>query len=141
MELFTDDAARGFLETIPPDNRAELLDEVPANLARRLLRLLSPDDRQKTLNLLGYADATAGRAMTPDFIDLHHLITVSQALEKIRRLAMTKETIYMSYVIDSQRRLLGTVSLKDLVLADPETRVSEMSADNRYPTSDVLLAP
>jgi magnesium transporter len=95
-----------------------------------LLRLLSPEDRQVTLKLLGYEDGTAGRIMNPDFVDLRHDMTVNQALERIRQLAVERETIYELYVMDSERRLLGTVSLKDLVLASPGAGISDIMQHN-----------
>ncbi len=76
--------------------------------------------------LLGYGEDTAGRIMTPEYIDLKSYVTVAQALEKIRRVGLDKETIYYSYVIDEQRRLIGIVSIRQLVLADPETRVADL---------------
>ncbi|MDD3264376.1 MAG: magnesium transporter, partial [Dehalococcoidales bacterium] len=130
LETFTDNRARFFFESMQPDDRAELLDEVPAKVARRLLKLLSTYERQATLILLGYKDNTAGRVMTPDFIDLDSRINIAQALDRIRKLAVEKETIYVAYVMDSGRKLLGTVSLKDLVLADPETRITEITSEN-----------
>lgn len=120
LESFTDQAARVLLEAMAPDDRAELLDEVPAIVARRLLQVLSPEERGVTLQLLGYEEGTAGREMTPLFVDLDIDMTVSQALERIRHLAIDREAIYESYVTDGQRHLLGSVSLKDLVLSDPE---------------------
>lgn len=126
LEAFADSRARFFFEAMQPDDRAELLDEVPAKVARRLLKLLSTSERQATLTLLGYSDNTAGRVMTPDFIDLDYRMTVAGALERIRRLAVEKETIYVAYVMDNERKLLGTIHLKDLVLADPETRVADI---------------
>jgi magnesium transporter len=130
LEAFTDNRAKYFFESMPPDDRAELLDEVPAKVARRLIKLLSCSERQTTLVLLGYEENTAGRVMTPDFIDLDFRMTVAEALERIRELAVTKETILVAYVIDSGRKLLGTVGLKDLVLTDPETPISEIMAEN-----------
>jgi magnesium transporter len=130
LEAFTDNRAKYFFESMPPDDRAELLDEVPAKVARRLLKLLSCSERQTTLVLLGYEENTAGRVMTPDFIDLDFRMTVAEALERIRKLAVAKETILVAYVMDSCRKLLGTVSLKDLVLTDPETPISEIMAEN-----------
>ncbi len=121
LESFTDEAARGLLEAMAPDDRAELLDEVPAIVARRLLRVLSPEERGVTLQLLGYEEGSAGREMTPLFVDLDIDMTVRQALERIRQLAINRETIYECYVTDGQRHLLGSVSLKDLVLSDSET--------------------
>ena len=126
LEAFSDQTARNFLEAMPPDDRTELLDEVPAKVARRLLQILSPDQRRVTLQLLGYEEETAGREMTPLFVDLHSDMTVAQSLERVRRLAINRETVYECYVMDRRRYLIGTVSLKDLVIADPDARVSDI---------------
>lgn len=126
LEAFSDQAARSFLEAMPPDDRTELLDEAPAKVARRLLQILSPDQRRLTMQLLGYDEGTAGREMTPLFVDLHGDMTVAQALERIRKLAINRETVYECYVMDRRRRLIGTVSLKDLVLADPDAKVTDV---------------
>jgi magnesium transporter len=126
LEAFSDQTARNFLEAMPPDDRTELLDEVPAKVARRLLQILSPDQRRVTLQLLGYEEETAGREMTPLFVDLHSDMTVAQALERVRQLAINRETVYECYVMDRRRYLTGTVSLKDLVIADPNAKVSDI---------------
>jgi magnesium transporter len=126
LEAFSDQTARNFLEAMPPDDRTELLDEVPAKVARRLLQILSPDQRRVTLQLLGYEEKTAGREMTPLFVDLHSDMTVAQCLERVRQLAINRETVYECYVMDRRRYLIGTVSLKDLVIADPNARVSDI---------------
>jgi len=126
LEAFSDQTARNFLEAMPPDDRTELLDEVPAKVARRLLQILSPDQRRVTLQLLGYEEETAGREMTPLFVDLHSDMTVAQALERVRQLAINRETVYVCYVMDRRRYLIGTVSLKDLVIADPNAKVSDI---------------
>lgn len=126
LEAFSDQAARDFLEAMPPDDRTELLDEVPAKVARRLLQILSPDQRRVTMQLLGYDEETAGREMTPLFVDLHSYMTVTQALERVRQLAINRETVYECYVMDRRRYLIGTVSLKDLVIADPNAKVSDI---------------
>ena len=130
LEAFSDQAARGFLEAMPPDDRTELLDEVPAKVARRLLQILSPDQRRVTMQLLGYEEGTAGREMTPLFVDLHSDMTVAQALERVRRLAINRETVYECYVMDRRRHLIGTVSLKDLVIADPDIKVADIMKPN-----------
>jgi len=126
LEAFSDQAARDFLEAMPPDDRTELLDEVPAKVARRLLQILSPEQRRVTLKLLGYEEETAGREMTPLFVDLHSDMTVTQALERVRQLAITRETVYQCYVMDRRRYLIGIVSLKDLVIASPDAKVSDI---------------
>lgn len=126
LEAFSDQAARSFLESLPPDDRTDLLEEVPAKVARRLLQILSPDQRRLTMQLLGYEEGTAGREMTPLFVDLHGDMTVAQALQRVRRLAIDRETVYECYVMDRLRHLIGTVSLKDMVIADPDARVSDI---------------
>jgi magnesium transporter len=126
LEAFSDQAARNFLEAMPPDDRTELLEEVPAKVARRLLQILSPDQRRVTLELLGYKEGTAGREMTPLFVDLHSDMTVAQALERVRQLAINRETVYECYVMDRRRYLIGAASLRDLVIADPDARVSDI---------------
>ena len=130
LESMANRTAGQLLEAMSPDDRTELLEEVPASVARRLLGLLSPEQRQVTLQLLGYEENSAGREMTPYFVDLRSNMTVAQAMERIRILAMDRETIYECYVIDPRRRLEGTVSLKELVLARPEMRVSEVTQPN-----------
>jgi magnesium transporter len=82
------------------------------------------------MTLLGYDDGTAGRVMTPDFVDLRRDMTTEEALMRIRRQSLDRETVYESYVIDDERHLLGTVSLKDLVLASPEVKVGNIMHPN-----------
>ena len=134
---FRQEQLREIVEHMSPDDRAYLLDEVPAKVAKRLLGLLTPEERAATALLLGYGENTAGRIMTPEYIDLKSFVTVGQALEKIRRVGLDKETIYYSYVTDEQRRLIGIVSIRQLVLADPETPVTDiMERDTIYAHTD-----
>ena len=130
LESMANRTAGQLLEAMSPDDRTELLEEVPASVTRRLLGLLSPEQRQVTLQLLGYEENSAGREMTPYFVDLRSNMTVAQAMERIRTLAMDRETIYECYVIDPRRRLEGTVSLKELVLARPEMTVADVTQPN-----------
>ena len=126
LESFSDETARGFLQAMPPDDRAELLDEVPAMVTRRLLQILPHEQRRITLQLLGYEDDTAGREMTPLFVDLHSDMTVTHALERVRKLSINRETIYECYVMDRRRHLIGSISLRDLVIAEPEKLISDI---------------
>ena len=123
---FRDEQVRDLVEHMSPDDRADLLDELPARVAKRLLKMLSPAEREATSLLLGYKEHTAGRIMTPEYISFKRHLQVSEALDKIRRIGLDKETVYYCYVIDEQRRLLGMVSLKDLVLAQPTSRIGDI---------------
>jgi magnesium transporter len=123
---FKQEQLREIVEHMSPDDRAYLLDEMPAKVAKKLLGLLTPEERAATALLLGYGENTAGRIMTPEYVDLKSFVNVAQALEKIRRVGLDKETIYYAYVTDEKRRLIGIVSLRQLVLADPQTRVEDI---------------
>lgn len=114
------------VDKMSPDDRAKLFDELPAKIVRQLLDQLSPNERQATNLLLGYQDDTAGRIMTPEYISLKDSFTVAQTLERIRTLAKVSEIVYYLYVTDSSRHLTGIVSLRDLVVAEPETSLSEV---------------
>lgn len=114
------------VERMSPDDRARLFDELPAKVVRRLLEQLSPAERQATALLLGYEPNTAGRIMTPKYIQLKENFSVSRALDRIRDLADTTETIYYLYVTDANRRLTGILSLRDLVMAQPHQTVGDI---------------
>lgn len=120
-----------------PDDRVRLFDELPAKVVSRLLEQLSPLERQSTALLLGYEPGTAGRIMTPEYISLKESFTVFQALERIRSLAKYTETIYYLYVTDAARRLTGTLSLRELVVAHPQQTIGEiMTRDALFVQTD-----
>jgi magnesium transporter len=125
------------VNNMSPDDRARLFDELPAKVVRQLLEQMSPVERQATALLLGYQPNMAGRIMTPKYISLKEGMTVSQALERIRSLAFTTETIYYLYVTDAARHLTGIVSLRGLVIAQPEETIGEiMTRDVLYVHTD-----
>ena len=114
------------VDKMSPDDRAKMFDELPAKVVRRLLSQLSPKERQATAILLGYGEDTAGRIMTPEYISLKEHLSVSQTLERIRSLANASEIVYYLYVTDASRQLTGIVSLRDLVIAAPDTTLAEI---------------
>jgi magnesium transporter len=118
------------VDKMSPDDRAHLFDELPAKIVRRILTQISPEERQATSLLLGYAEGKAGRIMTPEYISLKESLTVAQTLEKIRTLATASEIIYYLYVTDASRHLTGIVSLRELVVASPEKTIGEIMTRN-----------
>ena len=114
------------VDKMSPDDRARMFDELPAKVVRDLIRQLSPKERQATAILLGYGEDTAGRIMTPEYISLKENLTISQTLEWIRNLANASEVVYYLYITDKSRRLTGIVSLRDLVIAAPDTTLAEI---------------
>jgi magnesium transporter len=121
-----DRRARDVLEEMDPDDRARLLDEMPAAVAKRLLAGLSPDERSATAQLLGYPEDSAGRLMSPEVLHLEAPDTVARALERVRATGAQAETVYTLPVTDEERRLVGVTSLRDLVLARPEQRIADL---------------
>ncbi|WP_130796752.1 magnesium transporter [Streptomyces otsuchiensis] len=126
LEGLRDQAFRDLVEGMDPDDRARMLGEVPAKVARRVLAGLSAHERQMTAALLGYPEGSVGRYMTPETVALQQHLTVNQALEVVRRRGANAETIYTLPVVDAGRRLTGIVQLRELVLSDPEAMVSDL---------------
>ncbi len=144
---FTEDKAIEAFSDLAPDDRVRLLDELPARVTKKLLFSLNPEERKKTAELMGYAPQTAGRLMTPEYVRLKESITVEEALKKIRSLPENMETLYTLYVTDRNRKLIGVLSLKDLVLAKPdqfikdimETQVIKITTDtDQEETANIL---
>ena len=126
IEEFKRQDVLDIVDQMSPDDRVRLFDELPAKIVNRLLEQLSPTERQATAQLLGYESGTSGRIMTPELISFKEGFTVTQALERIRRLANVTETIYYLYVTDNARRLTGTLSLRDLVTSQPSQTIGEI---------------
>ncbi len=130
LESLKSETVRHLLEEMSPDDRTGLLEELPPRAASRLLMLLSPADRKVAQALLNYPEDSVGRLMTPDFIYLHPEMTVEQALAKIRRLGIDRETVYALYVVDPGMRLLGSIALRKLVTSPLESMVSDLMDEN-----------
>ncbi len=116
------------VEAMRPDDRAELFDELPAGVVKRLVQQLSPMERQATATILGYAEGTAGRVMTTEYVRLREGLTVGEALNKIRLGDRDKETIYYAYVTDDNRKLLQVVSLRQLLFSLPDALIGDIGS-------------
>ncbi|MFM1865100.1 MAG: magnesium transporter, partial [Actinomycetota bacterium] len=121
------DEVNDIIEELDPDDRARLFDEVPAGVAVRLLEGVSVKEKFATTTLLGYAPQSAGRIMTPQFVSIKENLTASQAMKRVRNAGISAETIYILYVVDATRRLIGTLSLKELVLAPPNKKIINLA--------------
>lgn len=117
------------VESMRPDDRAELFDELPAGIAKRLVQQLSPEERQATATILGYAEGTAGRVMTTEYVRLRQGLTVGEALTKIRLADRDKETVYYAYVTDDNRKLKQVVSLRQLLFSIPDVQIGDIASD------------
>ena len=126
LNSFADEEARLFVNEMAPDDRVRLFDELPAGVAKKLIAMISPEEREATNLLMGYKPETAGREMTTEYISLQKEMTVAQALEKVRRQAKDKETIYTLFVTDSKKKLEGVVTLKELLIAADTAKVDDV---------------
>jgi magnesium transporter len=129
LDELRDEAAREFVARLDPDDRVELLDELPAKVVTKLLADLSPHERRLTTGLLGYPPEAVGRMMSPEYVALKATMTAAEALERVRAVGGAAETVYTLPVIAEDRRLIGVTSLRQVVLAPPETRVAELMTE------------
>jgi magnesium transporter len=123
---FSNSRIKEILEAMSPDDRTNLLEELPAKIVKKWITLLSQQDRAIVNTLLNYPEESVGRLLTPDYVDLRMWMTAQQAIDRIRRVGLDKETVFYLYVIDEKRTLKGVVSLKKIVLADPRTLVKDL---------------
>ena len=114
------------IEEMAPDDRVDLLERLDPERVENLLPLVAQAERRDIQKLLSFPDDSAGSIMTTEYASLPAEATVSEAIERLRQQAPDRETIYYVYVIDEGRRLRGFVSLRELILAQPETRVESI---------------
>ena len=132
LDGLRDANVRQLFERMDPDDRARLTEEMPAKVATRLLAGLSANARRLTSTLLGYPEDSAGRLMSPEVASLRQGMTAAQALDRLRKIGRSSETIYALPVTDDNRRLVGALGLRDLVLADPETSIERLMDTEVY---------
>lgn len=115
------------LNDMSPDDRTALLEELPASVTRQLLSLLTPAERRTAKTLLGYPEDSIGRLMTPDYLAVRPEWTVDEALAHVRRYGHDTETLNVIYVVDQRGKLLDDLRIRQLLLAAPERRISELT--------------
>ncbi|HVA51623.1 MAG TPA: magnesium transporter [Pirellulales bacterium] len=108
------------------DERADLVSRLPTERVEQIMPLLAHAEREDIRTLASYQEGTTGAVMTSDYATLPAEMTAAQAIDRLRHVAPDRETIYYSYVLDDERRLIGFVSLKDLILAPPQRPVSQI---------------
>ena len=126
----TDREAASIIDNLMADDAADLLEEMPANVVKRLLENASPDTRRDINHLLRYPEDSAGSIMTVEYVDLKEKLTVEEAIARIRRVGLDSETINICYVLDAQRKLVGTVALRYLLLSDSDEVIGEIMHEN-----------
>lgn len=130
IRSFSDSELRDILEELYIDDTVDMIEEMPAVLVGRILEQSSPESRRLINELLMYPDASAGSIMTTEYVDLHAGMTVGEAIERIRRIGVDRETINVCYVTGEGRRLIGAVTIRALILAEPSAPVGSVMDEN-----------
>lgn len=130
VNAFTDREVTSIIDMLSADDAADLLDEMPANVVKSILAKASPETRRDINHLLQYPDDSAGSLMTVEFLDLKDFYTVQEAIDKIRKEAVDKETIYACYVLDNNRKLVGLVTLRDILMNDNQVMIRDIMEDH-----------
>ena len=126
----SDKEAANVIDNLMADDAADLLEEMPANVVDKLLENAKPDTRQAINQLLRYPEDSAGSIMTVEYVALKENMTVAQAIERIRSVGLDSETINICYVLDSKRRLVGTVALRYLLLSREDEAIEDIMNEN-----------
>jgi CBS domain-containing protein len=125
LERLSLERAADILEAMAPDEAADLLADLPPERRAELIAAMQAEEAGNVQELLAYEEDTAGGLMTPEYVAIPQRLTAAQAIERIRELEPEAESIYYIFVIDGQERLRGVLSLRDLIIASPETLVSQ----------------
>ena len=131
IQGFSDNELKEVLSELYVDDAADLVEEMPATVVRRILEQADPEMRSSINQILRYPENSAGSIMTTEYVALRPNMTVEESILRIRRQGVDKETIYTCYVIDKDRTLLGLVTVKDLLLCDDdETQINDIMVTN-----------
>lgn len=127
IHLFTDTELVTLVNASYTDDIVDFMEEMPANLVSRILKVVDKKTRSDINRLLNYKDNTAGSIMTTEYIELSSEITIKDAIEKIRTIGQDAETIYTIFIIDKKRNFIGTVDLDQFVFSKPEQTLDEIA--------------
>lgn len=130
IETFSDAELREVVDELFLDDTVDIIDEMPANVAKRILKQTDIATRKKINQLLAYPDDSAGSIMTTEYVDLRRDMTVDEAFAKIRRVGENAEDIYTCYVLGKGRSLDGFVTVKDLLLSGGDTLIGDLMEEN-----------
>ena len=130
INSLSDKEAANVIDNLMADDAVDFLEEMPANVVDKILANAKPDTRQAINHLLRYPEDSAGSIMTVEYVSLKENLTVNQAIEHIRKVGLDSETINICYVLDAQRRLVGTVALRYLLLSDGDEIIGDLMHEN-----------
>lgn len=125
------------LNDLDPDDRTAFFEELPGMVTQRLIQHLSPEERELTIQLLGYPDDSIGRLMTTEYVAVKPRYTIKQAFEHIRRYGKDSETLNVIYIVDDEWKLIDDIRIKEIILADPDQKIEDLM-DSRFVALNAL---
>lgn len=130
IQAFTDKELKAVVDDMFLDDTVDIIEEMPANVVKRILKNSDPENRKQINALLEYPDDSAGSIMTTEYVSFSASTTVEAAFDKIRKIGINKETVYTCYVTDRKKRLTGVVTVKDMLLADKNEIIAHIMDTN-----------
>ena len=126
IRAFSDVELKAVLKDMFLDDTVDVIEEMPANVVKRILKASDPENRKTINELLNYPEDSAGSIMTTEYVSLSEHLTIDQAIEKIRKIGPDKETIYTCYITDNKKHLIGVTTVRNLLLANKDEKVSDI---------------
>ena len=130
INSITDSELAGIVEELYVDDAVDMMEELPSNVVKRVMRAATPATRNLINQYLRYPENSAGSIMTAEFVDLKKYMSVKESIARIRRIGEDKETIYVCFVVSADRKLEGIVTVKDLLLNDDDTVIEDLMSRN-----------
>ena len=130
IQDLTDSELRNVLDELFMDDTVDLIEEMPSNVVTRILRTVNKNDRKVINELLKYPEDSAGSIMTTEFVDLKSSMTIREAIDRIRKIGVDSETINTCYVLTTTRKLVGTVSIREILLANENDIIKDLMETN-----------
>ncbi len=130
IETLSDNEVASIISKLYIDDAADLIDELPANLVSKVLQNASASKRKAINEILKYPEDSAGSIMTVEYVDIKSGMTVKDCFDRIRKIGLNKETVYILYVVDENRNLIGVTTVKDLLMHDYDAKINDFMEDN-----------
>ena len=127
---FTDKELKAVVNDLFMDDTVDLIEEMPSSVVKRILKNIKVSDRKVINELLKFPEDSAGSIMTTEMVELKENMTVDKAFQIIKETGIDKETVYICYVVDNARKLIGTVAIKDLLVSERDVLIKDILEDN-----------
>lgn len=130
INAFTDKELKNVIDELFMDDTVDLIEEMPSNVVKRILKNIDNSDRKVVNELLNYPEDSAGSIMTTEFIDLKENMSVEEAFDKIKKIGLQKETVYNCYVLSIDRKIKGVIDIKELLVAERDVKLKDIMDTN-----------